>query len=546
MYLVEKFKRPNKFGGKCAGCDRWIESGDGHLGRDEDASKWLVVCTPCANGEPIVDTPVAEVAADEFPLTDEQEHIVEQFNTGESLVVQAGAGTGKTTTLVALANSTTRNGTFIAFNKDIVTSARKKLPKNVQAFTGHGLAYATVGKQYSKRLKDSKRLKSHEIAKWLGVKSFSWQFAGEVHTLTPGALGAYVRQAILKFCASADREPNAATHLPHITGLDQAGSWDRRNRLCKQLQPIIEKAWADINDVNGVLPFSHDHYFKIWALGTPQIPGEFILVDEAQDSNPVLIDAVQRQNKQTVWVGDSQQQIYDWRGAVDALTSTGVANVAFLRKSFRFGPEVAEVANAILSTIESAELRLIGQGAPGSTGPTNNPNAVICRTNAGAIGAVLAARAAGLTAALVGKNEDIAYFVRSVIDLQNGRKTEHPELACFGSWREVEEFVQNDPAGEELALWVNLFGKFSPEDVLSAVTGTKVEDADVVVTTAHKSKGLEWDTVQLCGDFPQADPEKGKELTDSDRRLLYVASTRARKHLDFEDCAAVADLIYGR
>ena len=50
----------------------------------------------------------------------------------------------------------------------------------------------------------------------------------------------------------------------------------------------------------------------------------------------------------------------------------------------------------------------------------------------------------------------------------------------------------------------------------------------------------------VIGSPTKADPEKGKELTDSDRRLLYVASTRARKHLDFEDCAAVADLIYSR
>lgn len=545
MYGTEKFKRPNKYAGACAGCGERVQSGEGHLGRDEDAGKWLVVCTPCANGEPVKVEPVEQV--EEFPLTDEQQHIVDEFATGESLVVQAGAGTGKSTTLVAIAKSTDRVGTYLAFNKDIVTAASKKLPKNVTAFTGHGLAYQAVGKQYSRKIRQSKRLKSHEVAKWLGIKAFTWQFAGESHTLSPGALAAYVQQAIKRFCQGADPAPVAAKHLPHIVGLDQEGKHTRRDKLVELLQPAIDKAWADLQNVDGVLPFGHDHYLKIWALGTPIIPGEFILFDEAQDADKVIIDVVKRQNKQVVWVGDSQQQIYDWRGAVDALSNVGVDNVAYLTYSFRFGEGIAEVANSILGSIESAKLRLVGKGAPSTIGAHSKPNAVICRTNAGAIGAVLSARADGLSAVLVGKNDDIAYFVKSVIALQSGRRTEHPELACFASWEEVEDFVQNDPSGADLQLWVNLFKKFSPYEVLDAVSSTvKLADADVVVTTAHKSKGLEWDVVQLAGDFPVNDPDKGKELTDADKRLLYVAATRAQKHLDYENCAAVVDIVAGR
>jgi ATP-dependent exoDNAse (exonuclease V) beta subunit len=59
---------------------------------------------------------------------------------------------------------------------------------------------------------------------------------------------------------------------------------------------------------------------------------------------------------------------------------------------------------------------------------------------------------------------------------------------------------------------------------------------DVVVTTAHKSKGLEWDRVKIGPDFrgPKTDPKTGEVEMPSaeENRLAYVAVTRARKELD--------------
>lgn len=48
-----------------------------------------------------------------------------------------------------------------------------------------------------------------------------------------------------------------------------------------------------------------------------------------------------------------------------------------------------------------------------------------------------------------------------------------------------------------------------------------------MITTAHKSKGLEWDNVELSDDFP--DPYFNKN--DEEKRLFYVAMTRAKKNL---------------
>jgi superfamily I DNA/RNA helicase len=59
-------------------------------------------------------------------------------------------------------------------------------------------------------------------------------------------------------------------------------------------------------------------------------------------------------------------------------------------------------------------------------------------------------------------------------------------------------------------------------------------EADVIVSTAHKSKGREWSTVRLAGDF--AEPLERGAGADGELRLLYVAATRARDVLDLRAC----------
>ncbi|WP_240351889.1 ATP-binding domain-containing protein, partial [Pectobacterium brasiliense] len=53
-----------------------------------------------------------------------------------------------------------------------------------------------------------------------------------------------------------------------------------------------------------------------------------------------------------------------------------------------------------------------------------------------------------------------------------------------------------------------------------------------VVSTAHRSKGLEWDTVILNDDFSDiTDPLLSDAARTDETNLLYVATTRARKIL---------------
>jgi superfamily I DNA/RNA helicase len=546
----------NKFPGTC-GCGTAVAAGAGFRSARPVDGKWVVYCLPCA-GAPVA-SPVQDRPA--LQLTEEQQRIVELFEAGADLAVEAGAGTGKTTTLIAIAASTKRSGSYIAFNRAIVAEASAKFAAqapNVGCATVHSLAFRSVGRKFSHRLpkggKGQRRLRSDEVARRLDIDPFFWTVTGSDgnesrKVLQPSALASYATQAIKKFCNSADLEPSARSHCKYVDGIDLADEDGRRtyannDRLRAQLEPAVAKLWADLSDPAGQLPFQADVYLKLWALSeNPVIPGEFILIDEAQDLSPVMTQILEKQSAQLVFVGDSQQAIYGWRGAVNALENVPADQTAFLTHSFRFGPEVADVANKILSQIASAKLRIVGRGKPGVLGPLPadvERHAILNRSNAGAIASVLGALATGKQPHLVGGGAEVEAFTKAAKSLQAGQGTDHPDLAGFDTWTEVQDYVENDPSGEDLKLLVNLIDKYGVDEVLRAVANSTPEArADVVVSTAHKAKGREWDYVVLGSDF---NPNR---TDDEELRLLYVAATRAKLHLDFTVCEPVRRLVAG-
>lgn len=464
--------------------------------------------------------------------TAEQNDALVKFGTGKSLAIEAGAGTGKTSTLVMLAKSTRRRGQYVAFNRAIVEESKSKFPTTVACSTAHSLAYRAIVSRnpwMADRLRSSKRMKSTEIADRLGLDEIVITLAtGERKKLARSYLAGLAMRGVVRFCQTADREPEAH-HVPYIDGIDfPPGRWDNNRVVGRALVGAMRRAWADLTDQHGSLPFKHDHYLKVWHLSNPRIAAEFILFDEAQDANPVLVDVIRQQagHAQLVWVGDSQQQIYSFTGAVNALQTVGAEQTAFLTQSFRFGPAVAEHANELLEALD-APLRISGLGTIDSrVEEVDDPDVILCRTNATAVRNFLDALAVGRRPHLVGGGKDVVAFAEGAKDLMQKGWSSHPELACFSSWGEVQFYVEQDEQGGDLRLLVKLIDEFGADTIIEALRRMPNEPvADLVISTAHKSKGREWATVQIASDFP--DEPKGEEL-----RLLYVAVTRAKRRLD--------------
>lgn len=484
-----------------------------------------------------------------YTPTDEQRHALALFQTGADLVIEAGAGAGKTSTLVLLAewaDGEGKRGQYLAFNRAIVEDSAKRFPSSVAARTIHSLAFRAIMSErpaLKARLDGSRRISRAQEARSLGLTS-EIRLGDKV--LSPTFLAAHVMAGITRFCQSADPEPTER-HIPTMVGLDPVDESGRargplNRQLAAALRPALQRAWRDLTADAGELRFDHAHYLKLWALSSPVIDVDYILFDEAQDVSPVMRSIVMAQQgrAQLVFVGDSAQAIYGFTGATNAMQLLD-GNRCWLSKSFRFGAAVAAVANRLLSQMPDTALRIEGFEAIESTVGAfdGDPDALLCRTNAVAVREALDAMDRGLAVAIADSlKAQVISFAKAADELQERGSTNHRELAPFTSWDAVREFVETDPGGDELRLMVNLVDNFG-SDVIQARLGSTVSEtkADLVISTAHTSKGREWNRVRLAADFAsnrasRTDGEDAPAPSVEETRLLYVAVTRAKLALD--------------
>lgn len=465
--------------------------------------------------------------------TDEQERAIKLFLEGDSLAIEAGAGTGKTSTLIYMAEADRRRrGQYVVFNRALADESQGKFPETVSCNTAHSLAFRAVGRNYADRLRAGGRMPGWQVAQRLGIRSMRIpDFLGQPKDLSAGYLAGLCSKAITRFCQSADLEL-ATKHFPYVEGLDATVAGHRQythnDQLREFLLPFAKVIWEDLSRTVGWATFKHEHYLKLWHLSGPRVPVDYILFDESQDANPVIAAIVALQTQaQRVYVGDAQQEIYAWTGAVNALAQVQVANRTYLTQSFRFGQPVADVANEILLALDSP-LELRGNPAIESVvGPIETPRAILTRTNAVGVSELFRLQADGVRATLVGGASDVLGFTQAAQELMQGRGTSYPELACFATWPEVQMYVEQDPEGEDLRLLVRLVDQFGPDAIVSGLSRMPRDekDAEVVISTAHKSKGRQWESVRIAGDFPESEDP-------ATLRLRYVAVTRAQTALD--------------
>jgi hypothetical protein len=459
--------------------------------------------------------------------TDEQSHVVDVAQSGKAMSIEALAGTGKTTTLTLVAKALPGKGQYIAFNKAIVNDSKGKFPPRVACNTAHSLAFRAVDPRLTGKVGKAPRMTSDALGVWLGAKRFIVDLPGDGSRVFDARDVARVaRTTVRRFVHSADPEISQR-HVPYEPILREEDG--TRAQLVEQVLPRARKIWADLTSFTGDLPFEHDHYLKLWQLDAPRIAVDFILFDEAQDADPVMLDVVNRQHGQRLFCGDQFQAIYEWRGAVNALTKVKVDEEVWLTQSFRFGDSIADKARLYLEKLRAPKMIRGNPEMHSTVGRGQRADAVLCRTNGGVVTMVLAAQERGRRVAVVGGAQPLIEFAKACEQLMQGQRTAHPELAPFHTWDEVRHWVQeeSEEAGQ-IGTWVNMIEGMSINKLTAALENCVDERfADVTISTAHRAKGREWPTVYLAPDFQHID-----DMQDEELRLAYVAVTRARVHLD--------------
>ena len=271
---------------------------------------------------------------------------------------------------------------------------------------------------------------------------------------------------------------------------------------------------------------------------------DIILLDEAQDTNPCVLNIIDGQLCGKVLVGDPHQNIYGFRQSINAMDCVKGETLS-LTSSFRFGANIADTVNSILGTFcnESREIKGL-RAQPAS----DRSHCYLHRTNAGLFGRAASLLSKGAKMHFVGGVYN--YGFDSIVDtwkLYAGqsdiRDTFIRRFRDYSELCDYAESAQDREIASRLSI-VDTFGAQIPSLVSKiSMSECPADSADVTLTTAHKSKGLEWGYVTLGEDFPDL-MAAGEPLTASTARrlgkdplsteeanLIYVASTRAKNKI---------------
>lgn len=461
-------------------------------------------------------------------VTAEQEKGIELFSTEQSLKINAFAGTGKTTTLRVMAESTSRRGLYLAFNRSVADYASRLFPKNVECRTIHSLAYRQVHSRYRSDEKMIGALNRNQVAGLLPFKELSFSNVN----LNEKQLASLTLATLKVFMHSSTKEIKPA-HMPEWGVLSKLSQAERKS-LATKVAHHANQLWQLMCDPKDKTPLGHDGYLKQWALSQPTLDTDFVLLDEAQDSNPVMLDVLAKQTAQVIYVGDRHQQIYQWRGAVNAMEQVETDQSTYLTQSFRFGETVAEVANRILTSLGESQLLRGNPTVPTRIGE-NTPNAIISRTNAMLVAMVLRELQKNGRPFVEGGTQDLLRLLEGVRTLQRGQKCDQPEFFGFKNWQEFVQFSKSDE-GQEWRMLVGLVEDYTVDHLIGTLNRVvqNVRESSVVLSTTHKAKGREWDHVELTDDFKiklPADPNDLKDYDREENRIAYVALTRAKLSL---------------
>lgn len=498
-----------------------------------------------------------------FVTTLEQSHAINLSTMNQYTKMIAYAGAGKTSTIVLIAEqlvSQKKRGIYLAFNKAISDEAGRKLPRGVDAKTFHSLAFQNVDRDITRKLEYKfPGFFRQQYEKMAGFPA-SINITGDASKIQSNGsdkssfkLTTYKQYEIVKktldnFFRSDDLIPSQQQLEETIDKVCQMVVYDDyKETIVQILMPIINNLWADYIDPDGSFRISHDVYLKIYALSNPIINYDFILFDEAQDSDNLMLSILKQQKCQIVFVGDPYQQIYEWRGAVDAMKKFEGAET-YLTKSFRFGNRIAIPANFLLNYLKAPQPLQGNELKKGEIDFKDNlpvTDAILCRTNAGAISMALDYVGKYPTKKTALLNVNIAEIEELLKDLEDFNKdcatgSHHPILKNFENYSELEVYCKNFPGDTNIAPTFRLYDKFGYSfliDNLESFKNINPEHAETIVTTAHRAKGQEWNRVLLGDDFEgitykPATKDKSPGLcSDGEARLLYVTVTRAKEIL---------------
>lgn len=477
-------------------------------------------------------------------LTNEQHEII---NSSGNIKINAVAGSGKTTTIIEYAKARPQNSKilYLAFNKSVKTEAIKKFTdrglNNMSVETAHSLAYKHIvyGSNYKLR---TFGYKSHEIAEILKLK-----IQGEKHGEHIAA--SHINKFITYFCNS-DKQKVGELDYGEIVSDPLAQMFV--SKYYDYIENQTRKFLALMN--NGEIEITHDFYLKKFQLSQPVLNYDYILFDEGQDASSAMLDIFLKQKATKVIVGDTHQQIYGWRFAVNSLEKTDFKTYR-LTRSFRFGQDIADLAMNVLKMkeiiSEYSPVPITGKNVSRSL----KVSAILGRTNLGLLLRAIefvnekkklkSLYFEGNISSYTYADEGASLY--DVLNLYNGKNKliRDKLIRQMKDMKELQSFIEKT-GDTQFSMLVDIVKKYGNDipRILKLIKAKHVDNdekdkAEIIFSTVHRCKGMEYDVVEIVNDFiTEKKLEKQSEdggnnmlsisKLNEEINLLYVAVTRTK------------------
>ena len=466
------------------------------------------------------------------------EHTKEQLaifdcieNSENHLIVNAGAGTGKTTTIVEAANRLPNGvkAAFLAFNKPIAEELGEKLPSNMEARTFHSFGFAAIRNAGVR-------------TKYNGYK---------VNNIIKDLLGSDFHVAPLKRLVSLIKG-SRIEYKNNISGIisimDEYNirfNSDREERIAiENIPKIMEvcKAQTNIIDFDDMiwLPLVNNYPFPKY---------DVLFVDDAQDFNEAQREMLSRcvNNGRFVIVGDKNQAIYGFRGADSnsinlfyqrLLESDREVVQLPLSITWRCPKSVVKEANRYVKEFSAPDFAIQGTVVENASFNPQEGDMVLCRYNAPLIGAFYDLISQGKSAYILGKDmtSGLINAVKKISSNNQMGVEEFETLFMTDFSYNYQRLINSNKENQAIALedkkdCIMIFVKKATtvggiiEEIKRVFDGN--EEGEIMLSTVHKAKGLEADNVYILATNRMPHPLGGLE----ENHICYVAITRAKKNL---------------
>lgn len=461
-----------------------------------------------------------------------------------NILIEAVAGSGKTTVLLELLKLCDGDTLFLAFNKDIQTDIQNYIDDNGiehgQALTLHAMGYAAIREAYeSVKLYTSKSYKASLTVKernshLFRKDGFKLQMMLKDMFDVSRMYLTDVKDEIIEYMIAMDKFIHEDSNIARL--------WDE----------MLELREESYNGDEIVIDFIDMIYLPVrFGHRIPYTP-QYLFIDEAQDLNMAqhtMIDNLIAQGdvKRWVAVGDRKQSIYNFAGShsssFDLFKERDNVVELPLDICYRCPKAIVAEANKVYDVMKGFKTNDGVVDRINDVSKVKRSSMVVCRNTAPLLKLYFQLVANGTPAFF--KGEDI---LNKILNFVNPMKFETIERIESKTATKIDKYrlsksslqrLQATKLEENLEnLNILVEGRLvtrrdKGEVLISRLKAIFKEEKDgVMLCTIHKAKGLEEDVVYILReDLIPSKYAKSPSQLEQEENLRYVARTRAKKEL---------------